>query len=105
MEIITIPQLRLASLQTLTESSLDLAKPFDLLADPVAKVEATFERYKKGMQKEKTASEKKTYDKTRDALLSGFLMAVKAEEYYPSPSDQVTDNIKQLKKSQITMAL
>lgn len=98
MEIISIPQLRLAQLQTLAERTLTIVKPITSLADPTVKVQAALDQFKEGMLKETTASDKKTLDKTRDGLISGFMFAIKSEEYYPSATAETQTVLEQLKK-------
>ncbi|MEO1254215.1 MAG: DUF6261 family protein [Bacteroidota bacterium] len=98
MEIISIPQLRLGQLQTLTESTLKIAEPLTELADHVAKVKAEFATFMQGIQKDAAQSDKKTLDKTRDQFVSGFFFAVKSETYFPHVEQITKDAVAALSK-------
>lgn len=98
MDIINIPQLRLGQLQALTESSLKIAQPLTVLEDAVARVQTTFEVFKAGMQKDQASSDKKLLDQKRDKLISGFLMAIKAEDNFYHTDPVATDTQAALKK-------
>lgn len=96
MDIISIPQLKLGQLQSLTESSLSITEPITAIASERQKVQDSFKEFLAGMKKDGTSSEKKTLDKTRDNLLSGFFFSVKAEEYFPNTDTATTASHKQL---------
>lgn len=98
MEIISIPQLRMGQLQQLAESSLEITKPIEALKPSWKVVSAAFEAFVTGMKKDSASSDKKTLDKTRDLLLSGFFFAVKAEEYHPYTVAAVMEKIDKLRE-------
>ncbi|MEQ8549279.1 MAG: hypothetical protein RIC03_15315 [Cyclobacteriaceae bacterium] len=72
MEIIRLPQMRLAQLQALTENTVTITQDLPEVAAQVAAVELALENFLKGMTKSNAASNKKTLDRTRDFLNSGF---------------------------------
>ncbi|MBU2886054.1 hypothetical protein KO507_09805 [Gilvimarinus agarilyticus] len=96
MNIITIPQLRLGQLQSLTEQTLKITAPFEVLAPYTASVQAAFDPFLTGMQKETSASDKKTLDRTRDRYLSGFFYSMEAESYYPTDDPVAKEVVKKL---------
>lgn len=82
IKMISIPRLKLAQLQTLTESALSIASPIALVADQIAETQTVFDDFKEGLLKDQAASDKKTLDQTRDKLISGFMLGVKAENNF-----------------------
>lgn len=96
MNIITIPQLKLGQLQSLTEQTLTITEPFAVLAPYASVVQAAFESFLTGMQKDSTASDKRTLDRTRDQFLSGFFFGITAESYYPTDDPVVKEVLKKL---------
>ncbi len=98
MEIITLPRLRIAELQSLTEASLDICKPFTELEEQKQKVEKEFVAFKEGVSKKQAGAEvKKTVDKERDRYNSGFFFDIKAETYYPYTDEAAIKTVKKLK--------
>lgn len=83
MELIRLPQMRLAQLQNATERILDITQPIEVIADQVDAVSAAFTVFKQGMIKEQAISDKKTLDRNRDNLNSGLFKSVVAEELFP----------------------
>ncbi|UXP32321.1 hypothetical protein N6H18_18440 [Reichenbachiella agarivorans] len=83
MEIINLPQINLAQLQTLSESVIKITKPLPELAPEVQAVQETFKTFEKGMIKSSSTSNKKTLDRSRDLINTGFFKSVDAEEQFP----------------------
>ncbi len=84
MKLITMPQLRMAQLQTLAESTIQMVTPItEVGAEMTALVDA-FSEFQKGMTKKQASSDKKTLDRTRDLISSGFFKSVEAEQLFPS---------------------
>ncbi len=98
MDIISIPQLKLGQLQSLTESSLSITASLTAVVVERQKVEDAFNTFLEGMKKEGANSDKSTLDKTRDNLLAGFFFSVKAEEYFPNGDESVAAALKQLRE-------
>ncbi|UOB18938.1 DUF6261 family protein [Abyssalbus ytuae] len=98
MEIISIPQLRLGQLQTLTEQTLELTKPVEQIATYVAAVEAAFEPFRSGMLKEFTVSDKRALDNIRDKYLSSLFMGIKIEKNYPQEDTVLQEIVGKLRQ-------
>lgn len=81
--MLSLPQLRLAQLQTLTEGVLQITQNLTEVSAQVEAVKAAYTSFQKGMTKATAASDKKTLDRTRDFLNSGFLKGVESEQLYP----------------------
>ncbi|MEM9339253.1 MAG: DUF6261 family protein [Bacteroidota bacterium] len=95
MTILSLPQLRLAELQSLTESLLPIATPLTEVGPQTQQVSEAFETFKQGMIKNAAASDKKTLDKTRDQLTSGLLYGVQSELLFP-PTGTETKTLEQV---------
>ncbi|UOB18673.1 DUF6261 family protein [Abyssalbus ytuae] len=89
MEAISIPQLRLGQLQTLTEQTLELTKGIEQVTTYVAAVEEAFEPFLAGMLKDSAESDKKPLDTIRDQYLSGLFIGVRSETHYPHDTAQL----------------
>lgn len=98
IRMISIPRLRLAQLQTLTESSLRIATPITEVATQVADVQAAYDKFLEGIQKDQAASDKQTLDKTRDRLISGFMLDVRAEDNFPHDDAALLTTIKEVRR-------
>jgi len=98
MEIISIPQLKLSQLQHLAEDSLRITASIALLSDQRGQVKSAFDVFVAGMKKDNATSNRKTLDRTRDQLVSGFFFAIKAEEYHPYTDAGVIGKIDTLRK-------
>lgn len=96
MKLITVPQLRLGQLQTLTEQTIKLTEPIGQLSPWLADVQAAFKPFLTGMLKDPAGSDKKTLDKTRDQYLSGFFLNVKSESYYPHEDATMQEVVQKL---------
>lgn len=83
MEMIKLPQMRLAQLQALTESALTITEGLPEVAAQVVAIEQAFESFQQGMRKSNAASNKNTLDRTRDFLNSGFFKGVESEQLFP----------------------
>ncbi len=90
MQMINLPQLRLAQLQTLTEGIIEIVKNLGEVAPQVQGVNAAFTNFQEGMTKNASASNKKTLDRTRDQLNSGFFKTVESEALYPHDANAQT---------------
>ncbi|MEP4535010.1 MAG: hypothetical protein ABJ004_18085 [Cyclobacteriaceae bacterium] len=78
MQTINLPQVRLVQLQTLTEGVLQITEPLTEVAEQVQAAAAAFVDFQEGMTKSTSASNKKTLDRTRDVINSGFFKSVEA---------------------------
>ncbi len=96
--MISIPRLRMAQLQTLTESAIALVTPIAIVSDQVAVVQAEFDKFKESLQKDQAASDKKTMDQARDRLISGFMFDVKAEDNYPHDDTTVLTAVQDVRR-------
>ncbi len=84
MDIIKIPKMKMAQLQTVGDSSVEICKSIPEVELAVNQVEITLTSFKEGMIKDKaSAAQKKEFDLIRDRLLSGFMHDVKAEQLFP----------------------
>ena len=89
MKMITLPRLRLAQLQSLTESLLGICNDIPALAKPVEEVSVLFPEFKEAMLKEQaSATNKKTRDKSRDGFISGLMYGIESEMCYPHTSQE-----------------
>lgn len=88
MQTINLPQVRLAQLQTLTESVIGITQPLTEVAAQVQNVTEAFTAFQEGMTKTTSASNKKTLDRTRDLINSGLFKSVEAEQFYPHDADE-----------------
>lgn len=83
MEMIKLPQMRLAQLQTLTAAALGIVKDLPEVAAQVTTIEQAFNEFQQGMLKTNAASNKRTLDRSRDLLNSGFFKGVESELLFP----------------------
>jgi hypothetical protein len=84
MDIIRIPKMKMAQLQTVGDSSVEICKSIPEVEPAVSQVETALTGFKEGMLKDKaSAAKKKESDLIRDRLLSGFMHDVKAEQLFP----------------------
>ncbi|MDF1548749.1 MAG: DUF6261 family protein [Bacteroidales bacterium] len=97
MEIITLPRLRIAELQSLTEATLKICTPLTEVEEQKQQVEKEFTPFKEGVLKNKARAEKKTVDKERDRYSSGFFFDIKAETYYPYTDKAAIETVNKLK--------
>lgn len=98
MEIITLPRLKNAELQSITETSLKICAPIKEIEEQKKQVEKEFAAFKEGAQKNKTKAEKKIIDDNRDDLISGLFFNIKSETYYPYTDKAANETIVQLKE-------
>jgi len=99
MELINLPRLRMKELQTLGENSLDVCRSIEELSPAVEAVDVALDDFKQGMIKDKASGGTKTeLDKQRDLLISGFMMDIKAESYFPHEANkkEVVDSLKRI---------
>jgi len=87
MQLITVPKLRIAQLQSFTQSVLDITEGLSEISAQVTAVNTQFELFKAGMTRSDAESDKLTLDRTRDNLNSGFFKNVQAEQLYPYDAD------------------
>ena len=97
MEIITLPRLKIAELQSLTETSLKICAPLAEVEEQKQKVEKEFATFKEGVLKNQAKTEKNTIDKERDRYNSGFFLDIRAETYYPYTDKAAIETVKKLK--------
>ena len=84
MDIIRIPKMKMAQLQTVGDRSVEICKPIPEVEPAVTQAETALTDFKEGMLKDKaSAAEKKEIDLKRDRLVSGFMHDVKAEQLFP----------------------
>ncbi len=95
MEILSLPQLRLAQLQNLTERLLPIVKGIEQLAPQVHQIGNAFDTFQRGMVRKGASSDKPSLDRTRDQYISGLLHEVQAEQYFPHVSE-TADVLKQI---------
>lgn len=98
IKMIAIPRLKLAQLQTLTESTLSIAAPVTVVADQLTALQTTFDKFLEGLQKDRAASDKATLDKTRDQLISGFMLHVRAEDSFPYSDEAISNTIRSIRR-------
>jgi hypothetical protein len=87
MEMIKLPQMRLAQLQALTENTVTITKDLPEMAAQLAAVEQALENFQKGMIKSNASSNKNTLDRSRDFLNSGFFKGVESEQLFPQSDE------------------
>ena len=97
MEIITLPRLRIAELQSLTEATLKICEPLAEVDKQKKQVEKEFVPFKEGVLKSKAVAEKTAVDKVRDRYNSGFFFDIKAETYYPYTDKTAIETVNKLK--------
>ena len=97
MEIITLPRLRIAELQSLTEATLKICEPLTEVEEQKQQVEKEFVPFKEGVLKSKAVAEKTVVDKVRDRYNSGFFFDIKAETYYPYTDKAAIETVNKLK--------
>lgn len=95
MKMITVPTLRMAQLQSLSEKAISITENLPEVAPQVAESKALYETFKDGMTREEASSDKRTLDRTRDNLNSGYFKAVECEQSFPHESAvvQVLDRV------------
>ena len=99
MEIIDLPRLRIAELQTLTESTIAICSPFSEVGEQLTEVNKEFTVFKEGVLKKQAGAETKSaVDKIRDRYNSGFFLDIKAETYYPYTDKAAIATVKKLKE-------
>ncbi|MCV9387044.1 DUF6261 family protein [Reichenbachiella ulvae] len=82
MEVLKMPRLRMAQLQTLTNGVLKTTEDLKEVAAPVAEVQSRFLVFKDGMTRSDASSDKETLDRTRDNLNTGFFNGVLSEQFF-----------------------
>lgn len=98
MEIISLPRLRLAELQSLTEATTAICAPIKEVEVQKQQVDKEFVVFKEAVLKKQAGGEiKKAVDKIRDRYNSGFFFNIKAETYYPYTNEAAIKTVKQLK--------
>lgn len=98
IKMIAIPRLKLAQLQTLTESTLSIAAPITVVANQLTALQTTFDQFLEGLQKDRAASDKATLDKTRDQIISGFMLHVRAEDNFPHTDESLRNAIRSIRR-------
>lgn len=83
MQMITVPKLRMAQLQTFTEGILKTTADLTEVAPQVAEVNSKLQVFLDGMTKATASSNKFVLDRTRDELNSGFFKGVESEQLFP----------------------
>lgn len=83
MQMIKVPKLRWAQLQSFTESVLNTTKDLAEVSAQVTAVQSHFEAFKEGMTRAEASSNKPVLDRTRDGLNSGFFKGVESEQLFP----------------------
>ncbi len=98
MEIIALPRLRIAELQSLTETSLEICASIPEVEAQKQQIEKEFATFKGGVLKKQAGAEvKKTVDKERDRYNSGFFFDIKAETFYPYTDKAAIETVNKLK--------
>ena len=96
MEMIKLPRVRVAQLQTLTEGVIQIVENLGEVAAQVQAVKTNFTNFKDGMTKNAAASNKKTLDRTRDLMNAGFFKSVESEELYPHTEPPIKTAVEKL---------
>lgn len=97
MEIFTLPRLRVAELQALTEVTIKICENIEGIDPALNKVTSGYDKYKESMLKvAASADDKKDLDKTRDRLISGFIKDVQAEKLFPHEDAAIKKSVKEL---------
>ena len=98
MEILTLPRLKIAELQTLTEAVLKICAPLTEVPKEKQEIEKEFAHFKEGVLKNLApADDKRTIDKERDRYNSGFFADIRAETYYPYNDAAAKNTVNKLK--------
>ena len=84
MKLITLPQLRMAQLQTLAESTIQLVTPISEVSSETTALMEAFSIFQQGMIKKYASSDKRTLDRSRDLIASGFFKSIEAEQLFPA---------------------
>lgn len=83
MKLITMPRIRLAQLQTLTEDIIQIVTPLTEVSSETAALSDAFSVFQQGMVKNQAYSDKFTLDSSRDNITSGFFKSVESELLFP----------------------
>lgn len=99
MEIITLPRLRLAELQSLSEAAASICAPIKEIEKEKLVFDKEFAVFKEAVMKKQAKGEiKKAVDKVRDHYNSGFFFDIKAESFFPYTDEAAIEIVNQLKK-------
>jgi hypothetical protein len=97
MEIINLPRLRIAELQSLTETAVEICAPIPGLEEQIEGINKEFALFKDAVLKNKAKGEiKKAVDKKRDHKVSGFFYDIKAETFFPYTDQAAIETVNQL---------
>ena len=91
LELINVPRMRVAQLQSLAENTLTIGARHSQLKDALQKVHAELDEFKAGMLRHTaSASEKAELDKIRDRYTAGLFHLIRSEEFFPyeTPEDK-----------------
>lgn len=89
IELISVPRMRVAQLQSLAENTLTIGIRHSQLQVAVQKVHAELDGYKAGMLKHSaSAAEKAELDKVRDRFATGLFHLIRSEECFPYESSE-----------------
>lgn len=83
IEMITLPRMRLAQLQSFTESFQEIVEPVTVLAPQALEVATAFTAFQESMSDDGPTSEKRALDKVRDRYISCLLDTIENEKHYP----------------------
>lgn len=84
LELITVPRMRVAQLQSLSEKTLTIGARHGQLQAAVERVQIDLEGFKAGMLRHTaSAAEKAELDKIRDRYVSGLFHLIRSEENFP----------------------
>lgn len=84
LELISVPRVRVAQLQSLAENALSICSRHGQLQTAIENVRVQLNIFKAGMQRQTaSAAEKSELDKVRDRLATGLFHQIRSEECFP----------------------
>ena len=95
MDVLKTPRLRLAQLQSFSQSALNIVQGFPEVETETNAATTAFNAFKESMINIQISSNKKGLDDARDRLISGVVQASKAELKFPHDDSDVATAVKQ----------
>lgn len=100
MNLIVIPKMRMNQLQSLAEQCYNICKPIPALADATKELRKEHTSFIESMQKDKASKyDKRISDNNRDAVITGFYGAIRAEQYYPHTDPKTKETLEVLART------
>lgn len=100
MKLLTVPQVQLAQLQSLTETLIRFIEPHEELTPHLTTVKELFVTFQEAIVKEDAVSNKRTLDRTRDLITYGMMQNVEVELLFPN---QPNNRVKKLKEIEVVI--